>query len=219
MESVGRYGWTSLHDLHWPGRPQANLDHVALGPGGVILVDAKNWSGNVVVSDGRLRQNGYDRTSQVESVARATADLVAELAPQHRSAVRGVVCLAGQDVEPTELPWGVVVVGRAQLPAYLVSLAPRLSPYDVADAGRFLLSHLGGPVSPGVVRSAPRPRLQKRVTTKQRSSAPRSRTRQRAASRRHPSKRSILGEAALKLLLLGGALMMLVNILPRLMGG
>ena len=34
-------------------------------------IDAKNWSGDVSVRDGRLRQNGYDRTSQVESVARA----------------------------------------------------------------------------------------------------------------------------------------------------
>ncbi|MFC7725319.1 nuclease-related domain-containing protein [Nocardioides sp. GCM10028917] len=35
-------GWVVLHDLAWPGRQRANLDHVVIGPGGVFVVDAKN---------------------------------------------------------------------------------------------------------------------------------------------------------------------------------
>ena len=37
-----RYCWVSLHDVHWPGRPKANIDHIAVGPGGVVVIDAKN---------------------------------------------------------------------------------------------------------------------------------------------------------------------------------
>lgn len=63
-----REAWTVLHDrLIRPGRSEANLDHVVVGPGGLFLVDAKNWSGNVTAGDGGLYQHlghGADRTSQ-----------------------------------------------------------------------------------------------------------------------------------------------------------
>src|SRR3954452_18934163 len=50
--------WTALHDVRWPGRRFANIDHIVIGPGGVFVVDSKNWSGNITVSAGVLRQNG-----------------------------------------------------------------------------------------------------------------------------------------------------------------
>jgi hypothetical protein len=96
IESLAPYGWTSLHDLRWPGRQQANIDHVAIGPGGLLVIDAKNWSGAVTVQDGVLRQNGYRRDREVEGVAQATAAVTALLAPQHRAVVAAVICLAGQ---------------------------------------------------------------------------------------------------------------------------
>lgn len=157
-------GWTALHDLRWPERPLANIDHVAVGPGGVVVVDAKQWSGEVTLRDGVLRQNGYPRERELQGVARAAADVTALLAPQHRSAVHGVLCLAAQDVPPTTTASGVVVLGRHQLGTYLVGLDLRLTPYDVADIGRFLGAELGGPAKPkrsGRTRSAggraPRP--------------------------------------------------------------
>ncbi len=219
LESLSRYGWTALHDLHWPGRPKANLDHVALGPGGVVLVDAKNWSGDVTAVDGRLRQNGYDRTSQVESVATAVADLVAQLAPNHRSAVRGVVCLASQDLEPSSFPLGVTVVGRAQLPAFLASLPPRLSPFDVADIGRFLEGRLGGATSPGVAATSrpPRRNRQRSALVATRSDRPRrgSEKRRAAAARRQ---QKAAGAALLRVALIGVALFIVLNLLPHLTG-
>ena len=45
-------GWQLLHDVHWPGRPFANIDHIVIGPGGVLVIDSKNWSGRVDVRDG-----------------------------------------------------------------------------------------------------------------------------------------------------------------------
>src|SRR5215217_1259750 len=33
LDVLRRYGWTFLHDVHWPGRPFANIDHIAVGPG------------------------------------------------------------------------------------------------------------------------------------------------------------------------------------------
>ncbi|MFD1055576.1 nuclease-related domain-containing protein [Terrabacter terrigena] len=51
-------GWVVLHDrLLRPGTGLTNLDHVVVGPGGVFLVDAKNWAGGVSVHDDNLWQH------------------------------------------------------------------------------------------------------------------------------------------------------------------
>jgi len=63
--------WTVLHDVRWPGRPKANIDHVVIGPGGVFVIDSKHWSGTVAVADGVLRQNGRSREKYVAAVADA----------------------------------------------------------------------------------------------------------------------------------------------------
>ena len=146
LAHLERYGWVTLHDLRWPGRQRANIDHIAVGPGGIVVVDAKNWSGSVTVADGALRQNGYRRDSSAEGAAQAAADVTAMLAPQHRTAVRAALCLAAQDQQPTPVQ-GVDVVGRWDLPRYLLGLPHRLSPYDVADVARYLATELGTPAA------------------------------------------------------------------------
>src|SRR6478672_10302683 len=40
LAQLGPYGWFLLHDVHWPGRPLARLEHVLVGPGGVVVVNA-----------------------------------------------------------------------------------------------------------------------------------------------------------------------------------
>lgn len=151
LDTLGQYGWLALHDVHWPGRPLANLDHVAIGPGGVFIIDAKNWTGDVTISDGVLRQNGYRRDRELEAVADATAAVTALVAPQHRSSLAGMICLASQDQTVTWTATGVRVVGRLQLASHLVGLPAKLSPYDVADLGRFLGGELGAKSSPALL--------------------------------------------------------------------
>lgn len=63
--------WTVLHDVRWPGRRRANIDHVVIGPGGVFVIDSKHWSGTVSVSGDVLRQNGRSREKEVASIADA----------------------------------------------------------------------------------------------------------------------------------------------------
>lgn len=166
LETLAPYGWTALHDVHWPGRPLANIDHIAIGPGGVVVIDAKNWTGSVTLEGGTLRQNGYRREREVEGAATAAGAVAALFQPQHRSGVRAAICLAGQEQAATACSPGVVVVGRLQLPALLMSLPVRFSPYDVADIGRYLAQKLGGPTTPSrerpmpttTARQSPRPR-------------------------------------------------------------
>ena len=63
--------WTVFHDLRWPGRKFANVDHIVVGPPGVYVIDSKNWSGSIGVSNNVLRQNGRARETAVHGAAEA----------------------------------------------------------------------------------------------------------------------------------------------------
>lgn len=71
LDALPKDQWTVFHDVRWPGRKLANVDHVVVGPGGVFVIDSKNWSGRVEVRDKVLRQNGYQRETTVASAAEA----------------------------------------------------------------------------------------------------------------------------------------------------
>lgn len=63
--------WTVFHDLRWPGRKFANVDHVIVGPPGVYVIDSKNWTGSISVRENVLRQNGRAREAAVHGAAEA----------------------------------------------------------------------------------------------------------------------------------------------------
>ena len=87
--------WTVFHDLRWPGRRFANVDHVVVGPAGVFVIDTKNWSGDIRVRADVLRQNGRRRESVVAGVAEAAlavARLTSVVGPHQ---IYPVLCFAG----------------------------------------------------------------------------------------------------------------------------
>jgi hypothetical protein len=89
-------GWLSLHDVRWPGRRLANVDHVLIGPGGVFVIDSKNWTGRISLDGGHLRQNGYSREKAVAGAADA-ALAVSEVISPYAAWVHPVLCFVGQD--------------------------------------------------------------------------------------------------------------------------
>lgn len=119
--------WSVIHDVRWPGRERANIDHVAVGPGGVFVIDSKNWSGKVVVKDGVLRQNGYSREKAVAGVAES-AIAVLEIVPD--TPVQPVICLVGDD--PFE-GWvrDVILCSTANLHTMLTTRPATLTAEDV----------------------------------------------------------------------------------------
>jgi hypothetical protein len=119
--------WVVLHDLAWPGRQRANLDHVVVGPGGVFVVDAKNWSGRIEVRDQVLRQNGRRREDAVSSVTAAAIAVQALVSPH---SCRGVLCFV-RDEEMTATSWNVTVCSTANLATMLTSRPPELGPDEV----------------------------------------------------------------------------------------
>lgn len=89
--------WQTFHDLGWPGRSRANIDHVVVGPPGVFVIDSKNWTGTITVQDGVLRQNRRGREkaiAEAQEAARAVATLIPAVRPED---VHAVLCFTRDD--------------------------------------------------------------------------------------------------------------------------
>ena len=140
---LARYGWTGLHGVRWQGSVDETISHVAIGPGGVVVVDEKNWDGSVTVQDGVLRHGGYRCERDIERLMSSCATVTSLLAPEHRRSVTGVLCVTTRDM-PASPTGGVHVVGRLHLASMLVDLPPRLTPLEVADITRALTARLLG---------------------------------------------------------------------------
>lgn len=151
-------GWVVLHDLAWPGRPRANLDHVVIGPGGVFVVDAKNWSGHLAVRDQVLLQNGRRREPTVASAAEA-AIAVQKVVPVPNVCM-GVLCFV-RDEPLTGWARDVMVCSTANLVQMLSSRPHALEAGDVqrcVDAVRRLATRRttqGASTSMGPPSSSP----------------------------------------------------------------
>jgi len=119
--------WTVLHDVRWPGRERANVDHVLIGPTGIYVIDSKNWSGQITLHRGVLRQNGYHRTKAVAGASDAAAaigSLVPSLDPHMFTPV---ICFAG-DSAASGIVDGVLVCHVDNLSGVVTSRPRVLSP-------------------------------------------------------------------------------------------
>jgi hypothetical protein len=81
LHPLSERGWLVLHDRQWPGSARANVDHLAIGPTGVAVLDTKHWSGSIQVRDERLWCGDDDRQEAVENLLRLVAS-VEELVQQ-----------------------------------------------------------------------------------------------------------------------------------------
>lgn len=154
MTDLEPLGWLALHDVHWPGRPKANLDHILVGPGGVLIIDAKNWSGDVRLRDGILRQNGYSREQQVSGILQQNSALSAFLEPDHRRLVQGWVCLVGQPQLQGTTASGIRIEGLDTLCAAVAGLPSVLDQTLVPTIHGYLQGLLGGATSPQLLTTA-----------------------------------------------------------------
>lgn len=96
LEELSAHGYHHLPDRAMPGSA-ANIDHLLVGPAGVFVIDAKNWTGTISVTDGVFRQNERRRMEEVESL-RSTALAVAAALEggEPKVDVRPALCFVGQ---------------------------------------------------------------------------------------------------------------------------
>ncbi len=105
LSRLERHGWVLLHDLAVPGS-RANLDHLAIGPGGVFLVDSKQYLGRLqLTADGTLWHGRYPLTLALRAVS-FEADRAAQVLAVPGVPVAPIVAVHGAPV-----PWGALVVG------------------------------------------------------------------------------------------------------------
>lgn len=217
-------GWRVLHDVHWPGRPKANLDHVLVGPGGVVVLDTKNWTGTVELCGGELRRNGH-RAGRIDSVLDQASAVAALLEPKHRQFASGWICLIGQADVAGRSNSGVRIEGGDTLVRALRSLPTVLDIVAVDAIAYYLRGLLSAEGSPGLwttreleqAEGGAAHALQRRragvrdqVVTRP-SPAPTSASR-RGGQRRRKQRQGLAG-AVIKLSLLVIGLMTLLNIL------
>jgi hypothetical protein len=69
LGQLERHEWAILQDLAVPGSP-ANIDHLAIGPGGVFVIDSKQYRGRLLSdSSGRLWHGRYPLAPAVRAVS------------------------------------------------------------------------------------------------------------------------------------------------------
>lgn len=111
LDGLAKDGWRALHDRRVPGK-RSNIDHVAVGPGGVWTVDAKRYKGKLTVARGGVvRVAGRDVTKLLDQAREQAAVAAIALADDGPvPVVEPVLCFVG-----TELPRKHTVVGGVHL--------------------------------------------------------------------------------------------------------
>ncbi len=132
LGQLERHGWTVLHDLAIPGS-RGNIDHLLIGPGGVVVVDSKQYRGRLQLDRYGLLWHGRYPLASVVRAVRWQADQADQVLGVADVQVAAVVAVHGASV-----PWGqvtasgVTVALARRVPALLASLPPILGAEQVA---------------------------------------------------------------------------------------
>ena len=140
LDGIADHGWTALHDRLLPRGPQ--LDHLVVGPGGVLTVDAKRYSGKLIARrDGTIRIAGRNQSALLRQANKQSTAITDHLA---RHGVAGasstpVLCFVGTQLPKRHLVIGDVhIVTRRGLKRLLTSAPPVLDEATVARVARLL---------------------------------------------------------------------------------
>jgi hypothetical protein len=102
LAPLERHGWAILHDLAIPGT-QANIDHLAIGPGGVLVIDSKQYRGRLRLDAYGMLWHGRHLLVSALRRVRWEADQADEVLGIADVDVTAIVAVHGASV-----PWGQV---------------------------------------------------------------------------------------------------------------
>ena len=110
LQRLERHGYAVLHDLQVPGS-HANLDHLAIGPAGVFVIDSKYYRGPLQLGvDGMLWYGRYPLAQQLATAVWATLRVAETL--QLPPEVPVVPLLV---IHRAPVPWGGLTVAGVQV--------------------------------------------------------------------------------------------------------
>jgi Nuclease-related domain len=111
LAPLERHGWAILHDLAVPGSA-ANIDHLVIGPGGVFVIDSKQYRGRLQLDACRRLWHGRHPLAPALRAVSFEADRAAQV-PADPPVVVPILA-----VHSAQVPCGKVVVGGVRvLPA------------------------------------------------------------------------------------------------------
>src|SRR5512132_2299369 len=132
LAPLERHGWAVLHDLAIPGLT-ANIDHLVIGPGGVLAIDSKQYRGQLRIDRDGMIWHGRRLLVSALRTTLWEADQADEVLGIADLQVAAIVAVHGASV-----PWGllgadgVTIVPARRLLDLLQALPPVLGPERVA---------------------------------------------------------------------------------------
>jgi hypothetical protein len=132
LTPLERHGWAVLHDLAIPGTA-ANIDHLVIGPGGVLVIDSKSYRGRLSLdSYGMVWHGRHLLVSAIRKVL-WQADQADEVLGIADLQVAAIVAVHGASVPWGWLPAdGVTITSARRVPDLLQALPPTLGPERVS---------------------------------------------------------------------------------------
>jgi len=152
LDTLDGAGWVVLHDRYKSPTSPANLDHVVIGPPGVVVIDAKNWvAADLQLDDRGMRAGRWRRDDELRAgwqAGLAVQDNVVSV--EAGAPVRAVLAFTQpMGLARPQEHQGVVLLQAEQLLVWLTSQPGVLSQQQVHRLG----SSLGAALPP---RSGPR---------------------------------------------------------------
>jgi hypothetical protein len=128
LDRLTRNGYVVFHDLAVPDSP-ANVDHLAIGPTGVFVIDSKQWTGSVHQSADGLAWHNHYRLDRTLETVRWEAQQVSRLLG---TCIHPLLCVHGAHVHGGGLHAQGVAVVPADLLRSALGYDRVLSDADVA---------------------------------------------------------------------------------------
>ncbi|MEV4742044.1 UvrD-helicase domain-containing protein [Streptomyces sp. NPDC049555] len=124
-------GWRLLVDRRWPGTRSANVDMLLVGPGGVFVIDVKNWQAPPGAAEGHLTAGRQRRDGEIGKLLAVTRLAEAAVAALGMSpvAVQPVMVFAGRSF--TGELGRVRLLGEREVGPALLAERARLTPPGV----------------------------------------------------------------------------------------
>ena len=143
-------GYTLLADRKWPGSTRANVDLILVGPGGVIIVDAKSWR-EVTVAAGHVFRGEADVTDEIEQLADLVFHAQTGLAEIGLAAgeISAMAVFTNKVLPRAEL-FGVTLLGETAAVTDIARRGTRLTAEQIAKV-RTELDHLFPPMTTGPI--------------------------------------------------------------------
>jgi hypothetical protein len=131
LRPLDTLGWTVFEDRLWPNSKHANVDFILVGPGGVVIVDAKAWA-ELEIRDGSLFRGDSCEDDEIEKLS-ALMDSIAE-GVKHTgltsAAISAAMVFTDHKLNATLRP--VTLLGDHDVVPWVAGLRQRLNEVQVA---------------------------------------------------------------------------------------